>query len=149
MIIVFFIYIPYIVVEFCCSYKAIFSEQKTPLEMKALIGNLFTNSPSIDFVCEIYEHDTITDSEGNQDTKSIYINSEFDHLNILSSRDVSGVLNFNYEGYSYAYLDIEVEVNFADTISYDDYITKKKKFEKEKKAKHNHGSYSTRFREDR
>lgn len=101
--------------------------------MKALIGNLFTNSPSIDFVCEIYEHDTITDSEGNQDTKSIYINSEFDHLNILSSRDVSGVLNFNYEGYSYAYLDIEVEVNFADTISYDDYITKKKNLKKKKK----------------
>ena len=89
------------------------------------------------------------DKEGNQETVSIYISSDYDHLNILSSRDISGVLNFNYEGYSYAYLDLEIEVNFADTISYDDYITQKKKFDKEKKAKHEHGSYSTRFKEKR
>ena len=118
-IIVFSIYIFYIFIEFCFSYKVVFSKQKTPLEMKTLIGNLFTQSPSIEFICDIYDHQKKTDSEGNEVNESIYIDSDYLNLDILSSRDVSGVLNFNYEGYSYVYLDLEVEIHFGDTISYD------------------------------
>ena len=148
LIIIIVVYVFYLILE-CYSYKSIFSEQKNPQEMRELIGKLFTSSPSIQFICEIYIRDERRDSEGNMETYYKYYDSEYEDLEILSSRDVSGALNFNYGGYSYAYLELEIEVNFADTISYDDYITKKKIFEKEKKEKHAHGSYSVEIKEKR
>ena len=148
MVIIIVIYIPYLILEYF-SYKSLFLEPKSPQEMRALIGKLFTSSPSIQFICYLYLYSEERDKEGNLETHKNYYDSEYESLEILSSRDISGALNFNYEGYSYAYLELGIEVNFADTISYDDYITKKKIFEKEKKEKHAHGSYSVEIKEKR
>ena len=67
--------------------------------MKTLIGNLFTSLPSIKLICEIDEIKTRTDFEGNKENYDEYIGSEYKYLKILSSRDVRGVLNLDYEGY--------------------------------------------------
>ena len=52
LVIIIPIYTIYILIE-CCSNKNLFKEQKTPEDMKTLIGNLFTSLPSIIFICEI------------------------------------------------------------------------------------------------
>ena len=148
LIIIIPLYTLYILIE-CYSNKNLFKEQKTPEDMKILIGNLFTSLPSIIFICEIYETKTRTDIEGNKENYDEYIGSEYKYLKILSSRDVSGVLNLDYEGYFYAYLQLEVEINFSDTVSYNDYINQKEEFKKLQKRKNNTYNQSIRFKEER
>ena len=75
--------------------------------------------------------------------------SEYKYLKILSSRDVSGVLNLDYEEYSYAFLELEVEINFKDTVSYNDYLNQKDEFKKLQKKKNNIYNQSTRFKEEK
>ena len=98
LIIIIPIYTIYNLIE-CYSNKNLFKEQKTPEDMKTLIGNLFTSLPSIKLICEIDEIKTRTDFEGNKENYDEYIGSEYKYLKILSSRDVRGVLNLDYEGY--------------------------------------------------
>ena len=148
LIIIIPIYTIYNLIE-CYSNKNLFKEQKTPEDMKTLIGNLFTSLPSIKLICEIDEIKTRTDFEGNKENYDEYIGSEYKYLKILSSRDVRGVLNLDYEGYFYKYLELEVEINFSDTVSYNDYINQKEEFKKLQKRKNNTYNQSIRFKEER
>ena len=128
-------YIFIIICEFC-NHKDFFKDQKTPHEIKNIIGKYFSSPGTIQFKRYIYEGRTRTNNEGNQETYDELIDCENEDLKIISSRDVSGVLNFSPGGYSYASLHIDTEVQFADTVSYNDFLEQEKKFKKETNEKH-------------
>ena len=129
------LYIYFIICEFY-THKDLFKDQKSPQEIKDIIGKYFTSPGSIQFIRRIYIESTRKDKEGNEETYDELDDIESEDLQILSSRDVSGVLNFNAGGYSYVSLHIDTEVQFADTISYKDFLEQEKKFKKETKEIH-------------
>ena len=60
------LYIFIIICEFC-SHKDFFKDQKTPQEIKDIIGKYFTSPGTIQFIRYIYEERTRTNNEGNQE----------------------------------------------------------------------------------
>ena len=96
--------------------KKFFTENKNPQEIKEILGNLFISQPKITFECHIYERN------------NKYIYSEIEPFKILSYRDASGIINFNNDEESYNDLVLKMEIQFADTISYKDYIDQKEQF---------------------
>ena len=53
---VFFVgYTVYLLLELCSNFKDIYSSKKSPHEINELVGDLFKSTPSIEFICEIYD----------------------------------------------------------------------------------------------
>ena len=116
-------YIIYLIIELV-SKKKIFTEHKNPQEIKDILEKLFTSPPKITIECNIYERN------------NKYKNSEIESLKILSYRDASGIINFNNDEESYNDLVLKMEIQFADTISYMDYINQREEFKKIEKGKY-------------
>ena len=106
--------------------KKFFTEHKNPQEIKEILGNLFISQPKITFECHIYERN------------NTYINSEIEPFKILSYRDASGIFNLNYDGESYNYLELEMEIKFADNIFCMDFVNQKEQFNENEKDKYNY-----------
>ena len=117
----------YLLFELCSYLMGILSHQKSPEEINKIVGELFRSIPSINFSCDIYTVDKRTDRDGTEYEDRKYVRSETDELHIFSSRDVSGTLYFRPGESSFVMLNLQSEINFADTISYSDYKEKRDK----------------------
>ena len=127
-------YIIYLIIELL-SMKKFFTENKNPQEIKEILGNLFISQPKITFECHIYERN------------NKYIYSEIEPFKILSYRDASGIFNLNYDGESYNYLELEMEIKFADNISCMDFVNQKEQFNENEKDKYNYKNKIVIFNE--
>ena len=114
----------YLLFELCSNLMVILSHQKSPEEINKIVGELFRSIPSIDFSCDIYSVEKIIDDDREYE-KRTYMRTETEELHIFSSRDVSGTLYFRPGESSFVMLNLQSEINFADTISYSDYKEKR------------------------
>ena len=72
----------------------------------------------------VYSVEKIIDDDREYE-KRTYMRTETEELHIFSSRDVSGTLYFRPGESSFVMLNLQSEINFADTISYSDYKEKR------------------------
>ena len=124
----------------------LYSSQKSPHEINELIGQLFKNTPSIEFIREIYITKKCKDSRGKEQEKYIFSRSKTDNLNVLSSRDVSGPLHLHSDENYYAILNIRSVINFADAISYSDYKEKRNEIKNYKELGYDHYEFKEKIK---
>ena len=134
-------YIIYLILEFCSPTSKYLCNISTDQGMYEQIGRLFMTPPIIKFYCECYHyrvrHYTTKSKNGQvrHHTKRVRVVTHRETFVIpyYSARDVSGLFYLNYEGAAlrrktYIKLDLFGEVNFADPISYMDYMFYKDEF---------------------
>ena len=121
------IYAIYLIFELCSNILESLSNEKSPKEFKLLMGKIFIVFPTIKFITTISERTYYKDTDDKEDYRDTYVGTESSNLGIYSSRDISGPLNFYPNNHSYAFVSIKTEINFADTISYSDYIDERAK----------------------
>jgi hypothetical protein len=103
--------------------------------------DLFITPPKIEFCCICYHYETrkVTtyDSKGNASTRTetvqVVTRTASKFFNYYSSRDVFGLFNINYDESSiinkfYVKLELLVNIDFADTVTYSDYLKEKEEF---------------------
>ena len=126
-------YVIYLVLEFTSpTYKFLFRKNNKQT-LYEVLGSLFQARPYIYVSCSCYHFETetytTTDSEGNSQTETRTITvttySETQPINYYSYRDISGlfILNVNEKKIgkkAYIKLEIKEEINYADSISYND-----------------------------
>ncbi len=135
------LYIAYIIFEFLSPTFSYLLHKRTDDNLYDKLKHLFNTPPTIQFVCENYHYETRTyttyDSKGNASTHTetvrvvTRVNSKY--FNYYSSRDVSGLFRLNYDESSvrdkyYVKLQLLKSIDFADSISYNDYIKEKDEF---------------------
>ena len=134
-------YIVYIILELCSPTFGYLRHQKGNDRMYEKMGELFRTAPVITFHCVCYhyetKHTTYKDSNGHVQnrTERVHVNTHSDTMELpyYSARDVSGLflLNIakaNASQKAFIKLHLQKEVNFADAISYSDYIMQKDAF---------------------
>ncbi len=134
-------YIIYIIAEFCSPMCSYLMNKKDNQGMYKKMRKLFITPPIINFHAECYHYVTHTktrrDSEGkvHKYTERRKVISRVDSFNLpyYSVKDVSGLFLLNLElaqakSKAFIQLDLNKEINFADTISYSDYIQTKNLF---------------------
>ena len=140
-IIISIIYLIYIITEFCSpSFSYIIHLNKNDT-MYEKMGKLFQTPPTITFTAECYhyetQHYTEKDSNGRvtHKTRRRKIITFFDTMNLpyYSTKDVSGLflLDVNQtvnKNKMFIKLHLQKEINFADEISYFDYLMHKDSF---------------------
>ena len=129
-------YIIYMILEFyspTCRY--LFNKKHSDM-INLKMGVLFKTKPIIHWSGEAYHYEkhteSYTDSDGTDHTRTVTekVTSFRDSKKFYfpSHRDVSGLfLLRNSKGKSFIKLNLDYEINFADSISYSDYINEKKK----------------------
>ena len=136
-----FSYCAYLLVEFGFSpfskYLRIKNSEQGIYEK---MGELFHTPPEITFKCECYhdsdEENIRADPDGthsNELTKKIISYNESYKFPYYTARDVSGLLNLDFgtsnaQKKYYIKLELNEEINFADSISYNDYENEKSNF---------------------
>ena len=134
-------YLIYLILEFCsptCQYLMNIRDGESMYEK---MGKLFITAPVINFYAECYHyqtrHYTTRDNKGHVHHHSsqtkVVTHTESYNLPYYSFKDVSGLflLNLNEAEVKqkiYIKLHLKKEINFADTISYSDYINQKDLF---------------------
>ena len=128
------IYLLYLIVEFCSSTSKYLCNKKDIKGIEYQMRKYFEINPIISFYCECYHIETIENRYRVKKrryatyTKKEKVVTHRDRYNLQyrSSRDVSGLLNLAHIGRkSYIKLFLKKEINFADPISVNDYITQK------------------------
>ena len=135
-----FYYIVYIILQYYSpTFKYLLNKDK--LSFHAKMGNIFNMKPEVILINKKYhyieETYTYTDDDGNTQTGTRTVRDwgykTVESMKYKSFRDVSGLLVLNC-GKSkkirkaYVELEIKLEINFADTISYSDYEKAKNDF---------------------
>ena len=133
-----FAYIIYLILEFCsptCSYLV---HKNTSSNAYKKMGILFKTKPVIHWSGSAYHYETrtriVTDSEGRSHTETytetVYTFHDSKDFSFYSHRDVSGLfLLRDGAGKAFIKLNLDFEINFAESISYSDYIQAKNSFE--------------------
>ena len=127
------IYVIYIAIELTSPTTQFLFRKDNKTTLYELLGSLFQAKPTAYVSCSCYHFETRTyttkDSDGNShiETETITVTtySETQPINYYSCRDVSGlfVLNLHEKQISkkaYIKLDVKEEINYADTVSYND-----------------------------
>ena len=135
-----FYYIVYIILQYYSpTFKYLLNKDKLSFHEK--MGNIFNMKPEVILINKKYhyieEEYTYTDDDGNTQTGTRTVREwgykTVESMKYKSFRDVSGLLVLNC-GKSkkirkaYVELEIKLEINFADTISYSDYEKAKNDF---------------------
>lgn len=135
------IYVIYIITELCSPTFSYLRHQKGNDRMYEKMGELFRTAPIITFRAQCYHYETRhhshRDSKGHihHSTERVRVNTHFDSMNLpyYSARDVSGLFlldidRANVNKKAFIKLHLQKEINFADSISYADYIYQKEAF---------------------
>jgi hypothetical protein len=98
----------------------------------------------IQFVCECYHYETrvitTVDAKGNTSTRTVTVRvvtrTATKFFNYYCSRDVSGLFKLNYDESDikdkfYVKLELLTNIDFADAVTYSDYVREKKEFQEE------------------
>ena len=143
-----FYYTVYIILQvyYSPTFKYLLHKEELPFNEK--MGEFFRMKPEVIFKNQKYHYETrtytYTDDDGNtrtgEYTVRVWSSKIKESMKYKSFRDVSGLLTLNC-GKSkklrkaYVELEIKLEINFADTISYSDYIKAKNDFYNSQKNK--------------
>ena len=136
-------YLIYIILEFRSVTAKYLCNKSSDQGLFDKMGKYFQAGPVISFWCECFHYEkTITyevDSKGNlvkkeSSPKKVVTYTETYFFNYHSARDVSGLFHLNCEKADikkkhYIKLELEEEINFADSISLYDYETEKSNFQ--------------------
>ena len=133
----FFSYFIYIIIELCSSTCRFLFVKKENLYTR--LKKMYSSLPKILFKCECYHyettHYTVTDSKGRTHkrthTEKVVTHRETYSFPYYSFQDVSGLFILNQEKMKNAVfikLELDKEINFADNISYYDYLMQKQSF---------------------
>ena len=135
------LYIFYVIFQFCSPTFHYLRHKRSDENLSDKMKQLFQAPPQIQFVCECYHYETRTyttyDSNGRSRTETrterVVTRVAKRFFNYYSSRDVSGLFNLNYdqsdiEGKLYVKLELFTNIDFADAVTYSDYIKQKEDF---------------------
>ena len=121
-------YIIYFILELCSESNKYLCRKRKNKEIKLneLLESLFKAQPNVSVYCECShtESEYVSDGdEGHYETSTVVSYSENVPIKYYSCRDVSGlfVLNVNEKNINkkaYIKLELNTEINFADTVSY-------------------------------
>jgi len=140
-----FYYIVYIILQYYSpTFKYLLNKEK--LSLKAKMGEFFAMKPEVILKSKSYhyiqERYSYEDNDGNRKegtrTVRVWSGDYTKSMKYKSFRDISGLLALNC-GKSrkirkaYVELEIKLEINFADALSYSDYEKEKTKFYSENK----------------
>ena len=144
-----FSYFIYIILELCSSTYKFLIDKKENLYTR--LKKIYSSLPKILFKCECYHyettHYTVTDSKGRTHkrthTEKVVTHRETYSFPYYSFQDVSGlfILNQNVKEMKNAVfikLELDKEINFADNISYYDYLMQKQHFYTTNKNRDSH-----------
>ena len=133
------VYVIYIAMEFCSDVLKYICSKTNQSGIFEKLGQFYSSYPVIKFDCECYHYKyqkvrgLRRGRKGGVSMHSVRVISYKDTLIFpyYSGRDVSGLFYLNCdnpESKYYVQLEIEEEINFADTISYMDYEKTKDRF---------------------
>lgn len=131
-------YLIYMIFEFCSPTCRYLFNKKHGDKANLKMGVLFKTKPIIQWSGSAYHYETYTytdiDANGYTHTETRTIKEttfrDSKNFSFLSHRDVSGLLLLrNSKGKSFIKLNLDFEINFAESISYSNYIIEKNKFE--------------------
>ena len=122
-------YIAYVILELCSQSNKYLCKKKKDVSLADLLESLFQAKPIVSVHCECYhtESSYVSDGdEGHYETTTVTTYREVKPINYYSCRDVSGlfVLNTNEKKISrkaYIELELEVDINFGDPVSYKEF----------------------------
>lgn len=134
-------YIIYIITEFLSPTFSYLRHQKVGDKMYEKMRDLFSTAPTITFTAQCYHYETrhYTSKDANgrvqHRTERVRVDTHFDKMLMpyYSSRDVSGLFlldidRANANSKAFIKLHLQKEINFADPISYSDYLFHKEAF---------------------
>ena len=142
-----FSYFIYIILELCSSTCRFLIDKKENLYTR--LKKIYSSLPKILFKCECYHyetnHYTVKDSKGRTHTETytekVVTHRETYSFPYYSFQDVSGLFILNQEKMKNAVfikLELDKEINFADNISYYDYLMQKQRFYTKNKNRDSH-----------
>ena len=134
-------YIWYVIIQFCSPTFHYLRHKRNDENLYDKMKQLFHTYPQIQFVCESYHYETRTvttyDSNGIASTRTetvrVVTRVATKFFDYYSSRDVSGLFNLNYDESAiadklYVKLELFTNIDFADAVTYSDYIREKEQF---------------------
>ena len=149
------IYPVYLILEFCSPTFRYLIHKRTNEGIKQKLGNLFRKEPHIEFHAECYHYETRhiyeKDKNGNliHRTENVRVVTYRDNkiFNYYSSRDISGLLNLKCDKAQikrkcYIKLELEEQIDFADSITIADYEREKERFQESNRHRDVHMSYT-------
>ena len=127
------LYIVYLFVEFSSETFSFVRNIKYDESMVDYMGGLFKQHPYIIFCCECYHYRHHRGRSGSSSRTRVVSRTSQKEMPYYSWKDISGLFNLDYENAKYANkplikLYLKPEINFADEISYYDYVLSKKEF---------------------
>ena len=127
------LYIIYLFVEFSSETFSFVRNIKYDESMIDYMGQLFKQHPYIIFCCECYHYRYHRRRSGSSSRTRVVSRTSQKEMPYYSWKDISGLFNLDYENAKYVNkplikLYLKPEINFADEISYYDYIKSKKDF---------------------
>ena len=142
MILVFgFLYFVYLILEFCSATSKYLCNIISKDDIYKKMGIYFRTLPEIKFYCECYHYETRTYTKtniyGKTETytkeKKVVTHTAHYSLPYYSVRDVSGLFYLNFDKIyvkkkHFIKLKLKEEINFADSISFMDYVNEKNDF---------------------
>ena len=130
------VYILFIIFQLCSTWVIYLENKNNNLTLKSEITKIFRAVPDITFYAECFHY--VNSSTNNKEKeckgKKKYMKyNDYYNLPYFSSRDISGtfVINDNSsfcQSKSFIKLTLKSEINFADEISYADYLKQKEAF---------------------
>lgn len=150
-----FCYIVYLILEFTSSTCKYLSNKKSGSSMYREMQLIFQQRPTISFHCECWHMENIQYTERDNQGRIQYktrMERRTTHIETYSfpyysARDVSGLFYLNMdkaeaEKKAYIKLNLKEEINFADCISYHDYVVAKEAFWARNRFRDVHMDYS-------
>ena len=134
-------YVTYIILEFSSPTCSYLMNKQVDQGMYEKMGRLFATPPVINFYAECYHYEThtytTTNSEGktetHTETRKVVTHTDSYNMPYYSTKDVSGLFLLRMDiaqakQKAFIKLHLQKEINFADAISYSDYLTQKDLF---------------------
>lgn len=134
-------YVIYIITEFCSPISKYLRSRKKPQGIYQKMNTYFRTSPIISWSCECYHYETHHyttrndkgEIEHHTSTEKVVTYNGKSSMTYSSSRDVSGpfVLNCDEKNINkkiYVKLELNEEINFADSLTTSEYLTQKDSF---------------------
>ena len=120
------IYVGYLIIEFCSTTCSYLVNKSTNEAIYDRMQRIFATHPEIVFHCECFHYEYRRTREGRNYKERVTTYREEYSLPYYSSRDVSGLFILNCDkdlvkNKYFIQLELENEINFADSISYMDY----------------------------
>jgi len=150
-------YVIYIITEFCSPISKYLRSRKKPQGIYQKMNTYFRTSPIISWSCECYHYETHHyttrndkgEIEHHTSTEKVVTYNGKSSMTYSSSRDVSGpfVLNCDEKNINkkiYVKLELNEEINFADSLTTSEYLTQKDSFVSAYKYRDAHFEFSER-----